>query len=63
MLTGAGPAGGHLPVATEHFPLGHGMPWMGRMRWATPIATAAIDSIVFDAIDGGAMPGCRGGRE
>ena len=62
-LTGAGPAGGHLPVATEHFPLGHGMPWMGRMRLgfsATPIATAAaIDSIAFDAIDGGAMPGCR----
>ena len=62
-LTGAGPAGGHLPVATEHFPLGHGMPWMGRMRLgfsATPIATAAaIDSIVIDAIDGGAMPGCR----
>jgi beta-N-acetylhexosaminidase len=62
-LAGAGPAGGHLPVATEHFPLGHGMPWMGRMRLgfsATPISTtAAIDSIVFDAIDGGAMPGCR----
>ena len=62
-LTGAGPAGGNLPVATEHFPLGHGMPWMGRMRLgfsATPISTAAtIDSIVMDAIDGGAMPGCR----
>ena len=62
-LTGAGSAGGHLPVATEHFPLGHGMPWMGRMRLgfsATSIATAAtIDSIVIDAIDGGAMPGCR----
>lgn len=62
-LTGAGQAGGHLPVATEHFPLGHGLPWMGRMRLgfsATPISTsAAIDSIVTDAIDGGAMPGCR----
>ncbi|MGB1121927.1 MAG: glycoside hydrolase family 3 N-terminal domain-containing protein [Flavobacteriales bacterium] len=62
-LTGTGPAGGHLPVATDHFPLGHGMPWMGRMRLgfsAIPISTtAAIDSIVLDAIDKGAMPGCR----
>lgn len=62
-LAGAGPAGGHLPVATDHFPLGHGLPWMGRMRLgfsATPIPTsAAIDSIVNDAIEGGAMPGCR----
>ena len=62
-ITGAGPAGGHLPVATDHFPLGHGMPWMGRMRLgfsATPISTtAAIDSIAIDAIEGGAMPGCR----
>ena len=62
-LTGASSAGGHLPVATEHFPLGHGMPWMGRMRLgfsATPISTAAtIDSIVIDAINGEAMPGCR----
>lgn len=62
-LTGAGPAGGHLPVATDHFPLGHGLPWMGRIRLgfsATPISTSAvIDSIVTDAIEGGAMPGCR----
>ena len=61
-LTGAGPAGGHLPVATN-ISIG---PWNALDGTnavgfsATPIATAAtIDSIVIDAIDGGAMPGCR----
>lgn len=62
-LTGAGAAGGHLPVASGHFPEGFGMPWMGRSRLgfsAVPLSTkSAIDSIITDAIDGGAMPGCR----
>lgn len=62
-LTGAGPAGGHLPVATNHFPVGHGLPWMGRIRLGyspLPLSTAsAIDSTIADAIKGGAMPGCR----
>ena len=62
-LAGAGPAAGHLPVATGHFPEGFGIPWMGRLRLgfsAVPLSTkSAIDSIVYDAIDGGAMPGCR----
>lgn len=62
-LTGAGAAGGHLPVASGHFPEGFGMPWMGRSRLgfsAVPLSTkSAIDSIITGAIDGGAMPGCR----
>jgi len=62
-LVGAGPAGGRLPVETQAYAQGFGMPWMGRTRlgFATaPISTkAAIDSIVEDAIARGAMPGCR----
>lgn len=62
-LTGAGLAAGHLPIATGHFPAGFGMPWNGRTRLgfsAVPLPTkSAIDSIVNDAIEGGAMPGCR----
>lgn len=62
-LTGAGPAGGHLPVATNYFPIGHGLPWMGRIRLGfspLPLSTSsAIDSTIADAIEGGAMPGCR----
>ena len=62
-LTGAGPAGGHLPVATNQYPVGHGLPWMGRIRLGfspLPLSTAsAIDSTIADAIEGGAMPGCR----
>ena len=62
-LTGAGMAGGTLPVAAGAFPEGHGLPWLGRVRLGfskVPFgAKSKIDSIVYDAIDGGAMPGCR----
>lgn len=62
-LTGAGPAGGHLPVETKQYRQGFGLPWMGRTRLglaSSPISTkAAIDSIALGAIEGGAIPGCR----
>ncbi len=62
-ITGAGPAGGHLPVGTAEYEQGYGLPWIGRNRLgiaANSIATkAAIDSIALSAIEGGAIPGCR----
>lgn len=62
-MTGAGPAGGHLPVAVGQFPEGFGLPWMGRIRLGfSPVPLknkAKIDSIAHAAIDGGATPGCR----
>ena len=62
-LVGAGPAGGKLPIETQAYGQGFGMPWMGRTRLgfsAAPLSTkTAIDSIVEDAIARGAMPGCR----
>jgi beta-glucosidase-like glycosyl hydrolase/CubicO group peptidase (beta-lactamase class C family) len=62
-LTGAGMAGGSLPVSVGTFPEGHGLPWLGRQRLGfskVPFdAKMKIDSIALDAIAGGAMPGCR----
>ena len=62
-LTGAGSAGGTLPVSVGTFPEGHGMPWFGSSRLGfsqVPFAAKQrIDSIAEDAISGGAMPGCR----
>lgn len=62
-LAGAGQASGQLPVHTQHFEMGFGLPWLGRSRLgfsAVPLSTKhAIDSIAHAAIAGGAMPGCR----
>lgn len=62
-LTGAGRAGGHLPVSAGGFPCGHGLPWAGdeRLGWSDlPFrGSAAIDSIAQAAIAAGATPGCR----
>ena len=62
-LTGAGMAGGTLPVSVGAFPEGHGLPWLGGVRLGfskVPFgAKLPIDSIAKAAIEGGAMPGCR----
>lgn len=62
-LTGAGMAGGTLPVSVGAFPEGYGLPWLGGVRLGfskVPFgAKLQIDSIAYDAIEGGAMPGCR----
>lgn len=62
-LTGAGMAGGTLPISVGAFPEGHGLPWSGGVRLGfskVPFgAKHQIDSIAHDAIEGGAMPGCR----
>ena len=62
-LTGAGAAGGVLPVSSGVFPAGTGHPWMGRQRLSfSPVdfnRKALLDSVVLNAIEGGAMPGCR----
>jgi beta-N-acetylhexosaminidase len=62
-LTGAGAAGGVLPVSSGVFEAGTGHPWMGRQRLGfSPVPfehKSQLDSIVFAAMEDGAMPGCR----
>tara|TARA_B110000503_G_scaffold120877_1_gene183930 strand:- start:5818 stop:8784 length:2967 start_codon:yes stop_codon:yes gene_type:complete len=62
-LTGAGSAGGKLPVSSGVFQAGTGLPWMGRQRLGfSPVPFEhknQLDSIVQSAIADGAMPGCR----
>lgn len=62
-IGGAVGASGTLPVSAGGFPAGWGIPSLGGVRLGfaeVPFAgAAAIDSIVEDAIQQGAMPGCR----
>lgn len=69
VLTGAVPASGKLPVkVTEHYPAGTGLNTCdaSSFKFVDPLdiglksnVLAKIDSIVFDAIRKGAMPGCQ----
>ncbi len=62
-LTGAGSAGGFLPVSSGPFLEGPGLPWKGGQRLGfSPLnfpKKNQLDSIVNEAINDGAMPGCR----
>lgn len=62
-IGGAVGASGTLPVSAGGFPAGWGVPSMGGVRLGfadVPFAgAAAIDSIAEEAIQQGAMPGCR----
>lgn len=62
-IGGAVGASGTLPVSAGGFPAGWGVPSLGGVRLGyadVPFAgAAAIDSIAEEAIQQGAMPGCR----
>jgi beta-glucosidase-like glycosyl hydrolase/CubicO group peptidase (beta-lactamase class C family) len=62
-LTGAGPARGVLPVSSGLFKAGTGNPWMGGQRLGfSPLHSdfePNLDRVIFEAIENGAMPGCR----
>lgn len=63
LLAGAIGATGSLPVSAGGFPAGWGLPMLGGVRLGfsdLPFSGAhRIDSIIDEAIEKGAMPGCR----